>query len=90
MRIDLAHLREKSTSGGWLSVAVFAAKSNSGNNSALLSQLVARTRASGLRVDKAALTFKQNGRIRFYGDEDLVKLLSQRGSVFQRTHTIDV
>ena len=90
MKIDLAHLREKSTSGGWLSIAVFAAKSNSGNNSALLSQLVAKARAAGLRVDKAALTFKQNGRTQFYGDKNLVNVLSQRGGVFQWTHKIDV
>ena len=90
MKINLAHLREKSTSGSWLSIAVFDAKSNSGDNSALLSQLVARARAAGLRVDKAALAFRQNGRTQFYGDKNLVNVLSQRGGVSQWTHKIDV
>jgi hypothetical protein len=90
MQINLAHLKEKSTSGGWLSVAIFDAKSNSGNNSALLYQLVEKARAAGLKVDKAALAFRQNGRTQFYGDKNLVNVLSRRGGVSQWTHKIDV
>ena len=32
MQVEFAHLRERSTSGGWIDFAVFNAKSTSGNN----------------------------------------------------------
>ncbi len=76
MQIDLAHLRERSTTGHPIDFAVFDAKSNSGSqtdNNRLLVQLTARARASGLKVDQAALAYNQNGRIRFFGDNNLVE-----------------
>lgn len=44
MKINLAHLRERSTSGGWINFAVFDAKSSSSDsgNGALLAQLTAK------------------------------------------------
>jgi hypothetical protein len=92
MQINLAHLREQSTSGGWINFAVFEAKSTSGTdsgNSALLSQLTSKARAAGLKVDQSALAFMQNGRIQFYGDKNLVNYLSS-SDVPQWTHKIDV
>jgi hypothetical protein len=92
MKINLAHLRERSTSGGWINFAVFDAKSTSGTdsgNNTLLSQLEHKARAAGLRVDQSALAFMQNGRIEFYGNKNLVSYLSGSG-VPQWTHTIDV
>ncbi|MBF5039893.1 hypothetical protein INP77_10365 [Methylophilus sp. 13] len=91
MRVNFAHLREHSTSGGWVNFAVFDAKSVSGDsgNSQLLAQLTAQVRAQGLRVDQSALAFTQNGRVRFYGTDTLVKYLSRVG-IPGWTHSIDV
>ena len=92
MRVNFAHLRERAASGGWIDFAVFDAKSMSGTNSgnsALLVQLTSKARASGLKVDQSALAFMQNGRIQFYGDQNLVDYLSRSG-VPQWTHVIDV
>ena len=90
MKINLAHLRERSTSGGWINFAVFDAKPISGDsgNATLLAQLTARARASGLKVDQSALAYSQNGRIRFYGTKTLVDYLSRSG-IPGWTHTID-
>ncbi|WP_019896682.1 hypothetical protein [Methylotenera mobilis] len=91
MKINLAHLRERSTSGGWINFAVFDAKSTSGDsgNAALLAQLTARARVSGLKVDQSALAYSDNGRVRFYGIKTLVDYLARSG-VPGWTHTIDV
>jgi len=92
MRINMAHLRERSTSGGWINFAVFDARSNSGSNednSVLLHQLTAKARASGLQVDQSALAYSQNGDIRFYGSKNLVDYLSN-SFVPNWTHKIDV
>lgn len=92
MQINVAHIRERSTSGGAIDFAVFDAQSNSGGDAAngtLLSQLTAKARAAGLKVDQSALTYSANGRIRFYGSKNLVDYLSHRG-VPGWTHTIDV
>jgi hypothetical protein len=54
MRINLAHLRERATSGGWVNFAVFDAKSTSGtnlDNRILLSQLTSKARSKGLNPD---------------------------------------
>ena len=90
MRINYAYLRERSTSGGWIDFAVFEACSTSGTesaNSAVLARLTARARDSGQKIDQSALAFKENGRIRFFGDRKLVEYLSKSG-VPQWTHTI--
>jgi len=92
MQVNFAHLRERATSGGWINFAVFEARSTSGNNSdnsTLLSQLVNKARAAGLKVDQSALACAQHGRIQFYGDQNLVNYLSSSG-VPQWTHTTDV
>ncbi|MES9868041.1 MAG: hypothetical protein ABW157_22185 [Candidatus Thiodiazotropha sp. LLP2] len=87
MKINLAHLRERSASGGWINFAVFDAKSNSDNDS-LLYKLTAKARASGLKVDQSALAYNQSGRVRFYGDRNIVGYLSRVG-VPHWTHKID-
>jgi hypothetical protein len=91
MQVNMAHLRERSTSGGWVDFAVFDARSQSGtnaDNAALLQQLTHRAMAAGLKVDKAALAFQQNGRIQFYGATDLVNYLSRSG-LPRWTHKLD-
>lgn len=89
MKTKMAHLRERSTSGGWIDFAVFDAKSTSGNNDALLQSLTISARRNGLKVDQSALAFVANGRTQFYGDKTLVDFLSKNG-VPRWTHTIDV
>ncbi|MFM0034394.1 hypothetical protein [Paraburkholderia strydomiana] len=89
MKIDLAHLREHSTSGGWINFVVFGAKSNTGDNDGLLFELTQAARASGLKVDQSALAFKSGGRVQFYGDKNLVAYLAKTG-VPRWTHQIDV
>lgn len=87
MRIEMAHLQAQG-----INFAVFAADANDRTNAGrqtLLSQLVAAARRNNLRVDKAALTFQEFGRINFFGTPDLANYLSSRG-VPRWTHTLDV
>lgn len=91
MKINIAHLRERSTSGGWIDYAVFDAKSSSGGNSsndALLQQLTQKARIAGLNIDQSALAYRQSGRARYYGSKNLVDHLSRTG-VPHWTHKID-
>jgi hypothetical protein len=89
MKIKMAHLKERSTTGGWINFAIFDAKSTTGNNAELLHQLTMAARANGLQVDQSALAFQSGGRIKFYGDKNLVSYLSKNW-IPKWTHTIDV
>ena len=92
MKINLAHLRERSTSGGFIDFAVFEAKSTSGTESSnrqVLSELTAKARASGLKIDQSPLAYKTGNRTKYFGDKHLVAYLSKNG-VFRWTHTINV
>jgi hypothetical protein len=89
VKINMAHLREGSITGGWINIAIFDAKSTSGDNAGLLHQLTIAARASGLKVDQSALAFQSGGRIQFYGNKNLVSYLS-KGWIPRWTHTIDV
>ena len=92
MTIRFAHLRERSTSGGWVNFAVLGAHSTSGSdtgNAEVLADLTSRVRMAGRKVDQSALAFMQGGRVTFYGSPNLVEYLSKRG-VPHWTHTIDV
>lgn len=91
MRINLAHLRERARSGGWVNFAVFDARSSSGtrdDNARLLAQLTAKARGANLRVDQSALAFSSGGRLQFFGSPPLVDFLSESG-LPGWTHTID-
>lgn len=88
MKINMAHLRERSTTGGWINFAVFDAKSTTGDNDGLLRQLTQAARASGLQVDQSALAYLAGGRIQFYGDKNLVSYLA-KGWTTNWTHQID-
>jgi hypothetical protein len=82
MRVNFAHLRERSRSGGWVNFAVFDARSSTGttaDNSKLLAQLTVRARTASLRVDQAALAFMSAGSLQFYGSPPLVEFLSLNG-----------
>jgi hypothetical protein len=92
MKVSLAHVRVRSTSGGWIDYVVFDARSAAGSssgNSALLAQLTASARSAGLKVDQSALAYMQNGRLQFFGTPNLVKHLSRSG-LPRWTHEIDV
>lgn len=91
MRINMAHIRERARSGGWINFAVFDARSSSGtqfDNQQLLAQLTAKARLSNLRVDQSALAFSSGGRVQFFGSPPLVDYLSKSGVPYW-THTID-
>jgi hypothetical protein len=91
MRINFAHIRERSTSGGHIDFAVFDARSNSGSdadNAQVLAGLTAKARLAGYKIDQAAIAFSQNGQLRFYGTKNLVEYLSRRG-LPRWTHTLD-
>lgn len=91
MKINLAHLRERSANGGWINFAVFEARANSCTNSAnsnTLEQLTRKARGTGLRIDQSALAYEQHGQIKFFGSKNLVDYLSNSG-VPQWTHQID-
>lgn len=91
MRINLAHLRERAQSGGWINFAVFDARSSSGSsddNARLLTQLTAKARGANLQVDQSALAFMSGNRIQFFGSPPLVEYLSNNG-LPGWTHTID-
>lgn len=91
MRINFAHLRERSTSGGWVNFAVFEARSSIGTdhaNAEVLARLTSKARISGLQIDQSALAFMEGSRIKFYGDKNLVDYLSKSG-IPNWTHYID-
>ncbi len=89
MKINMAHLRERSTTGGYINFVVFDAKSTTNNNNELLYDLTQKARANGLQVDQSALAFQENGRIKFYGDKNLVSYLSNNFTN-RWTHTLEV
>ena len=89
MKINMAHLKESSTTGGYINFAIFDAKSTSNDNNGLLHQLTQKARAYGLKVDQSALAYSEHGRIKFYGDKNLVNYLSNN-FYNQWTHTLDV
>ena len=90
MRVNFAHLKHKSAAGD-VSFAVFEARSNSGSdkdNKKLLEDLVKHAQGIGLRVEEAALVFREGERIKFWGNMSLVELLS-KGGVPKWTHYFD-
>lgn len=92
MRINFAHLRERSTSGGDVNFAVFEANSNSNTDSGrsqALADLTYRARASGLRIDQSALAYTEHGRMKFFGDKNLVQYLAG-GWRPNWTHTLTI
>jgi len=86
MKIKMAHLREQG-----IDFAVFGADARNRTNSgrdALLADLTAQARLSGLKVDKAALQYGHGSRLQFYGSSDLVRFLASAGGVHRWTHEV--
>lgn len=87
MKIEFAHLRHQG-----IDFAVFAADASTATNTArakLLADLASAARRQGLKVDKAALAYRNGGRTEFFGTPDLVRFLSNTG-VPSWTHTLTV
>lgn len=85
MRINVAHIREQG-----IDFVVFDADARSPSasaRSALLTRLVASARSNGLKVDKAALAYRNGNSIEFWGTPDLVRFLAGAG-VPSWTHTL--
>jgi hypothetical protein len=92
MRINFAHLRERSTNGGFVDFAVFDANSTDGSDAGranVLADLTMKARGMGLKVDVSALIYEDYGQPRTYGDRIVVDYLSHSG-VPQWTHYMDV
>ena len=92
MRIRFAHLRERSTAGGFIDFAVFDAIASSDTDddrADLLSDLTMRARYLGLKVDVSALLYQENGQLRSYGDRAVVDYFSRRGMP-RWTHYLEV
>lgn len=86
MRIKFAHYK---TQG--IDYAVFNADAVSNLNSdriEILNDLTNSARCNGFKIDKSALAFREGGRTKLYGDDDLVKFLSNQG-IPRWTHSID-
>jgi hypothetical protein len=86
MKVHLAHIHDQR-----VDFAVFEADAQSrldSDRAGVLQRLVFSARRAGLKIDKAALAFRQGNTIAFYGTADLVQYLQHRG-VPQWTHTID-
>jgi len=92
MKINLAHIRQKTTSGAWIDFAVFDAKSTSNINSyndILLADLTRKARSYGLKIDISSLAYKKGSKMVFHGDKNVVDFLSTSG-LPRWTHKIDV
>ena len=88
MQIRLAHLHDQG-----IDFAVFDADAvarTTAARAALLAQLTRTARESGLRIQKSALAFNENGVLRFCGAPDLVDYLVSIGGVSRWTHTVNL
>jgi curli biogenesis system outer membrane secretion channel CsgG len=83
MKVNVGHFRQETSDGGFIDFAVFDARTESGtekDNLELLNNLIRATvQLKNLKIDRAALVFKRDGEIRFYGSKDLVDFLSKHG-----------
>ena len=91
MKINLAHFRQQTALGDFIDFAIFDTVSESGaesDNLMLLNNLTLSAQSKDLKIDQAALVFKKNDQVRFYGSKDLINYLSKSG--FPKwTHTIE-
>jgi hypothetical protein len=74
MKINFAHIRERSTTGDWINIAVFDARSTVDTASANAELL------AGYKVDKSALAFSDFGHLKFYGAKNLIDYLARNGA----------
>lgn len=82
MRIEFAHLQERSTTGQLVNFAVFHAKANSNTaaaRDAWLAQLIIAANSIGKKVDVGALVYNEHGQIKTWGHPFVLDYLSKRG-----------
>ncbi|HYY57275.1 MAG TPA: hypothetical protein VE842_08065 [Pyrinomonadaceae bacterium] len=82
MRIEFAHLQERSTTGQLVDFAVFHAKANSNTDSARdawLAQLILAAQSIGRKVDAAALVYNEHRQIKTWGHPFVLDYLFKRG-----------
>ncbi|MFO7760594.1 MAG: hypothetical protein R6V20_03155 [Desulfobia sp.] len=82
MKVKIAHFSKRSTFGGWINFSVFKARTQTGSeagNRKLLARLTAGARNAGYKIDHAALVYRQEGRIRYYGSRKAVNYLLRCG-----------
>jgi hypothetical protein len=92
MRIEFAHLQERSTTGRLVDFAIFHAKANNNTDSARnawLSQLTFAARSIGRKVDVSALVYDEHGQIKTWGHPFVLDYLSKRG-VPRPTHYVEM
>ncbi|MDG2091005.1 MAG: hypothetical protein P8J61_07890 [Gammaproteobacteria bacterium] len=91
--VNLAHFRQQTATGDFIDFAIFDAKTESGNESdnlALLNNLTqSAIQMKKLKIDQAALVFKKNDELRFYGSTDLINYISRAG-IPKWTHTLEL
>lgn len=81
MEINIAQIRERSISRGWTDFVVFEVPSGQYSDIELydlLLELTGKAQASGIRVDRSALTYSDS-EVKYYGDRSLVNYLSRMG-----------
>ena len=86
MQIKFSHVKI-----GSVNAAVFGADAVTRldkDRGILLADLTKHARTNGLRVDRSALMWRQGGRIRFYGDRQLVRYLESNWPNLPWNHKI--
>ncbi|MFN2494015.1 MAG: hypothetical protein ABR501_14155 [Pyrinomonadaceae bacterium] len=81
MRIELAHLQARSTTGQLVDFAAFFAKANNDNDQARAASLIDLKIAAGqagLKVDAAALVYEPFNEVRWWGDAFVVDYINKR------------
>lgn len=83
MRIEFAHLRERSTSGQYVDFAVFYSKADSNTASAKdawLARLISAANNSGRKVEVGALVYEEHGQVKSWGHQFVLDYLSKKGA----------
>jgi hypothetical protein len=92
MRINFAHLKERSTTGRDVNFAVFDAKPTNNTpeeRDQLLLDLILRARAMNLNVEVGALAYVEHGQSKYWGHEFVLDYLVDRG-IPRMTHYVMV
>lgn len=92
MRINFAHIRAKSASGGPIDFAVFedcSVHHTDSGNARILAELTGKARLAGHSIDQSSLAYMDHGRVKLYGSKRLAEHLAGAG-LLRWTHSIDV
>lgn len=89
MQVRVAFMSQSSTDGSAKRFVVFDARSADGNNQILLRQLSEKAKHAGMDFEWAALAFKQDNRIAYFGTPALTQYLVETKWVPSWTHTLN-